>query len=88
MKLLILGGTAFLGPEIVRYAQKQGHAVTLFNRGKTHADLFPDLEKLIGDRAKSELKSLEGREWDAVIDVGASHPKWKWSPRSSSARLT
>jgi 2'-hydroxyisoflavone reductase len=50
MKILILGGTGFLGPDIVRAAQQSKHTITLFNRGKTHADLFPDVEKLQGAR--------------------------------------
>ena len=46
MSILILGGTGFLGPHVVTAARARGHAVTLFNRGKTHPGLFPDLEKL------------------------------------------
>jgi 2'-hydroxyisoflavone reductase len=76
MKILVLGGTGFLGPEIVESLLGAGHTVTLFNRGRTHPHLFPDLEKLIGDRRAGDLKALEGREWDVVIDVFASHPKW------------
>lgn len=68
LKVLILGGTAFLGPDIVEELVARGHAVTLFNRGKTNPQLFPDLEKLRGDR-NGDLKSLEGRKWDAVIDT-------------------
>src|SRR5687768_5892110 len=66
--ILILGGTAFLGPEVVEAARRRGHTVTLFNRGKTNPGLFPDLEKLKGDR-NGDLKSLEGRRWDAVVDT-------------------
>ena len=76
MKLLILGGTAFLGPEIVRHAQKQGHTVTLFNRGKTRKDLFPDVERIVGDRDKDEYGGLEGRTWDAAIDTSANTASW------------
>lgn len=78
MKLLILGGTAFLGPELVEAAQARGHTITLFNRGKTRPNLFPDLEKLRGDRdpKKDEgLKALEGRKWDAVIDTSGYYPR-------------
>jgi nucleoside-diphosphate-sugar epimerase len=70
-KLLILGGTGFLGPAIVRCAQERGHELTLFNRGKTRPGLFPDVEQLRGNRypEKDEgLKALEGRAWDAVFD--------------------
>src|SRR5262245_30537680 len=68
MKILILGGTGFLGPHIVEAARTRGHVLTLFNRGKTHPGLFPDIEKLRGDR-DGDLKSLEGRTWDAVVDT-------------------
>ena len=60
MKILILGGTAFLGPQIVEAATARGHVLTLFYRGKTNPGLFPDIEKLHGDR-DGDLKSLEAR---------------------------
>ena len=72
--LLILGGTRFLGPEIVEAAQKSGWKITLFNRGKSNPGLFPDLEHLQGDR-NGDLKSLEGRAWDAVVDTSGYFPK-------------
>jgi nucleoside-diphosphate-sugar epimerase len=72
--LLILGGTGFLGPQIVGAAKASGWAITLFNRGKTNPGLFPDLEKLHGDR-NSDLKSLEGRVFDAVIDTSGYFPR-------------
>ena len=50
LKILFLGGTGFLGPHTVQYALDRGHEVTLFNRGKTNSDLFPQLETIIGDR--------------------------------------
>jgi len=68
LSLLILGGTKYLGPELVNEARARGHVVTLFNRGKTNPQLFPDVEKLHGDR-NGDLKSLEGRSWDAVLDT-------------------
>jgi 2'-hydroxyisoflavone reductase len=74
MKILILGGTAFLGPEIVQAAQARGHVLTLFNRGKTNPGLFPDVEKLRGDR-DGDLKSLENRRWDSVIDTSGYVPR-------------
>ena len=80
--LLILGGTAFLGPELVEAAQREGWTVTLFNRGKTNPHLFPDVEKLRGDR-RSDLKALEGRSWDAVIDTSGYFPR----DVAASARL-
>ncbi|MEJ7811058.1 MAG: NAD-dependent epimerase/dehydratase family protein [Gemmatimonadaceae bacterium] len=75
LRILILGGTGFIGPYQVRYALDRGHTVTLFNRGRTNPQLFPNVEKLVGDRA-SDLKSLEGREWDVVIDNSATDPTW------------
>ncbi len=77
-KILILGGTAFLGPALVEYAKERGHTITLFNRGKTRPTLFPDLEKLRGDRDPKKgdgLKALEGRKWDAVIDTSGYYPR-------------
>jgi 2'-hydroxyisoflavone reductase len=72
--LLILGGTRFLGPEIVEAAKASGWTITLFNRGKTNPGLFPDLEKLQGDR-NGDLESLEGRAFDAVIDSSGYMPR-------------
>jgi 2'-hydroxyisoflavone reductase len=73
LKILILGGTGFLGPHIVEAAVARGHTMTLFNRGKTNPGLFPALEKLRGDR-KTDLGSLAGREWDAVVDTSGYFP--------------
>lgn len=73
-KILILGGTGFLGPALVEVAQRRGHALTLFNRGKTRPELFPNVEKLHGDR-DGDLKALEGRQWDAVIDTSGYVPR-------------
>jgi 2'-hydroxyisoflavone reductase len=74
--ILMLGGTGFLGPRTVEAALRRGYKVTLFNRGKTHPGLFPELEKLHGDRDKDDLKALEGRKWDAVVDTSANVPRW------------
>lgn len=68
MKILILGGTIFLGKHIVNSALRQGHEVTLFNRGIHNPDIFPGIEKLKGDR-KNNLEPLNGRSFDAVIDT-------------------
>ncbi len=76
LRILILGGTAFLGPAQVDYALARGHTVTLFNRGRTNPQLFPDVEKLMGDRAAPDYSALEGREWDAVIDNSANVASW------------
>lgn len=75
LNILILGGTNFIGPYQVQYALDRGHTVTLFNRGKTNPALFPNVEKLTGDR-NNDLKSLEGRKWDVVIDISATNPDW------------
>jgi 2'-hydroxyisoflavone reductase len=72
--LLVLGGTGFIGPHIVEGAIARGWKVTLFNRGKTRPELFPDVEKLRGDR-DGDLKALEGRQWDAVIDTSGYVPR-------------
>ena len=75
LRILILGGTGFIGPHQVRYALARGHTVSLFNRGRTNPHLFPEVEKLRGDR-DGDLEALKGREWDAVIDNSASIPRW------------
>jgi 2'-hydroxyisoflavone reductase len=72
--LLILGGTGFLGPHVVEHALARGMQVTLFNRGKTNADLFPEIEKLRGDR-DGNLEALRGRSWDAVLDTSGYVPR-------------
>lgn len=74
MKLLILGGTLFLGRHIVESALRDGHEVTLFNRGQHNPELFPEVEKLRGDR-DGGLDALRGRSWDAVIDTCGFVPR-------------
>lgn len=79
IRLLILGGTGFIGPFMVRYAQERGHEVTIFNRGRSAPGLFKGVEELIGDRAVNNYAALKGRTWDAVIDNSASlgsAPRW------------
>lgn len=73
MKLLILGGTQFVGRHITEAALARGHEVTLFNRGKTNSDLFPQVHTLIGDR-ETDVSALQGTHWDAVIDVNGYLP--------------
>lgn len=78
IRLLILGGTGFIGPHQVRYAVERGHEVTIFNRGRS-AGMFAGVEELIGDRATGDYAALRGRTWDAVIDNSASAstaPQW------------
>ncbi len=74
MRLLILGGTIFLGRHIVEAALAEGHEVTLFNRGLHFPDLFPDVEKLRGER-EGDLAPLRGGRWDAVIDTSGHIPR-------------
>src|SRR5438105_12557829 len=76
LRILILGGTGFTGPDQVRYAVTRGHKVTVFNRGKTHPGILPDgVEQLIGDR-NGQLDALKGRQWDVVIDNPTTLPVW------------
>ena len=76
LRILILGGTGFIGPHQVRYAVARGHKVTVFNRGKTNPGSVPaGVERLEGDR-NNNLESLKGKQWDAVIDNPTSLPKW------------
>ena len=72
--ILVLGGTGFLGPHVVTAALARRHRVTLFNRGKTHPSLFPEVEKLRGDR-DGHLEALAGRSWDAVVDPSGYLPR-------------
>jgi 2'-hydroxyisoflavone reductase len=68
MKILILGGTVFLGPHLIEAAIVRGHQITIFNRGQHNPDRYPGVEKLRGDRGR-DLEALYGRRWDAVIDT-------------------
>lgn len=74
LKILILGGTAFLGPSVIHEARARGHEITLFNRGRTNADMFPDLERLVGDR-DGQLDALRGRQWDVCLDNSGYIPR-------------
>jgi len=74
MKILILGGKRFLGIALVEAMLKAGHTPTLFNRGKTNPELFPNIKTLIGDREK-DLSALKRRKWDAVIDTSGFLPR-------------
>jgi NAD(P)-dependent dehydrogenase (short-subunit alcohol dehydrogenase family) len=71
--VLILGGTRFLGHAIRDAALGRGDQVTLFNRGLSGADLYPGMEKIIGDHT-GDLSALAGRDWDVVVDVAAYDP--------------
>lgn len=81
LRILVLGGTVFLGPAVVEAARARGHQLTLWNRGKSNPGLFPDVEKLTGQRRRprpdrpndppQDLSALQGRTWDAVVDTSA-----------------
>jgi len=78
LSMLVLGGTGLIGPALVEYAQSRGHTVALFNRGRTNTHLFPDVEKLRGDRNPDKddgLKALEGRKFDVVFDDTGYFPR-------------
>jgi 2'-hydroxyisoflavone reductase len=75
LRILVLGGTSFIGPHQVQYALNRGHEITLFNRGRTNTDLFPGVERLTGDR-NGDLDALAGRTWDVCIDNSASNIRW------------
>jgi 2'-hydroxyisoflavone reductase len=74
MRLLVLGGTQFVGRAVAEAALERGHELTLFNRGRTNPGLFPDAEHLTGDRG-GDLSALEGRSFDAVIDTSGYAPE-------------
>ena len=74
MRLLLLGGPKFLGRAVIDAALERGHELTLFNRGTTGADLYPDVERILGDR-DGGLDGLRGRSWDAVVDTSGYLPR-------------
>jgi 2'-hydroxyisoflavone reductase len=76
MRILIIGGTRFLGRHLVDAALARNHEVTLFNRGKSDPNLFPELETILGDR-ETDVNKLQqaGRHWDTVIDVAGYLPR-------------
>ena len=83
MKLLFIGGTRFVGRHLVTQALNAGHEVTLFHRGQTNPDLFPQVEHIIGDRNEN-LELLDSGTWDAVIDTCGYFPK---QVRASAKKL-
>ncbi len=92
MRVLILGGTGFIGPHLVRLLVARGHTVSTFTRGIRQADLPEGVERLVGDRDVKDASgavvgnytALTGRSWDAVIDDSATNPAWV---RGASAQL-
>src|SRR5688500_1122458 len=76
MRLLILGGTGFIGPHLVKHAVARGHSVSIFTRGRRDSSMLPaEVERLVGDR-NGQLGALEGKKWDAVFDDSATNPDW------------
>lgn len=75
MRILVLGGTSFIGRAIVTDALQSGLDVTVFNRGRTGTDLFPDVPRLIGDRDIDDYQALSTGSWDAVVDVSGYVPR-------------
>lgn len=77
-RILVLGGTSFLGPAVVNVLLVSGHSVTLFNRGITNPDLFPHVEKLRGFRSSNandqNFSSISNRRFDVIIDVWPNEP--------------
>ena len=73
-RILVFGGTGFIGPHTVRHAVERGHEVTIFTRGRSDADI-PDVEHLIGDR-NDDHSALEGRSWDVVLDNNTQDYRW------------
>jgi len=74
MKILFLGGTQFVGRHLATMARAAGHELTLFHRGNTNPDLFPEIEHVLGDRT-TDLDRLGGRHWDRVIDLCGYLPR-------------
>ena len=75
LSVLILGGTGFIGPHMVRYAIDRGHKVTIFTRGRRELDLPESVERLVGDR-NDDHAALEGRKWDVILDNNAQDYRW------------
>src|SRR5688572_32886256 len=74
LRILILGGTRFIGLHMTALALARGHTLTFFNRGKTKTDRYPEVERIKGDR-NGEIDGLKGREWDVVIDNSGYVPR-------------
>lgn len=75
MRILILGGTGYIGPHLVAHAVSRGHHVTTFTRGRKNPELPDSVERLVGDR-NGQLQALEGKTWDVVVDDSATNPDW------------
>src|SRR5688500_9628899 len=76
MRILILGGTGFIGPHLVKHAVGRGHTVSIFTRGRRDASMLPaEVERLVGDR-HGQLGALEGMQWDAGDADSDTDPDW------------
>lgn len=74
-KLLILGGTQFIGRRLVeRLSKNKNLDITLFLRGKTNPNLFPNIRKILGDRETKDIQKITNQYWDYIIDVSCYHP--------------
>jgi len=87
VNLLLLGGPRFLGRAITDAALERGHELTFFNRGTTNPELYPDVERLLGDRG-GDLAGLAGRTWDAVIDTSGYLPRDVRASAEANARTS
>src|SRR5713101_3424467 len=87
MRILVIGGTRFLGRHLVEAALERNHDVTLFNRGQMNADLFPSVTKLRGDR-NNDLSALQDKTWDGVIDTCGYVPRVVSASSQTLARST
>jgi 2'-hydroxyisoflavone reductase len=75
MRILMLGGTGFVGRAVVEDALSRGHHVTVFSRGRSGGDLFPQVPRLVGDRDSDDYSALGVGSWDAVVDSSAYVPR-------------
>ncbi|MEZ4883152.1 MAG: NAD-dependent epimerase/dehydratase family protein [Chitinophagales bacterium] len=74
-KILIFGGTQFIGRRLVELLLENGqYELTLFNRGKSMPNLFPNVKKILGNRRTEDINQLKEGDWDVVIDVSSYHP--------------
>ena len=74
MKILVIGGTVFVGRHIVQSLLDMGHEVTLFHRGKSGANIFPDCQRILGDRIE-DIAKAGSQHWDAIVDSSAYYPR-------------
>jgi 2'-hydroxyisoflavone reductase len=74
LRILILGGTRFIGLHMTALALERGHTLTFFNRGRTKTDRYPEVERIKGDR-NGEIEGLRNRDWDVVIDNSGYVPR-------------